>query len=312
MQAKTQHVEDARWDDVQVFLAALRHGTVRQAAQKLRLDTSTLSRRLSSFEVALGVRLFERTRTGLTPTRAAEQVRAAAEAMEAAHARLTRDASDVEAVAEGTVRLSVAPGMADQFVAPLLPRLREQHPRIAIELETSTRALDLTRHEADLALRSVEPRGAELVVTKLGSGQWVPAGAPKLLAGLGKLLSWADAPWIAWDADMTSFGPARWLAQHARGAPIALRTSLFSAQLIAAEAGLGLLLAPSPYLAARGLVPVSRVAPKLRKTLTTGPIDHLWLVGHRALRDVPRVAAVWTFFAEELRRTIRSTALVSR
>ncbi|MCE9575233.1 MAG: LysR family transcriptional regulator [Deltaproteobacteria bacterium] len=257
---------DSRWDDVRVFLAAHRVGTLGGAARKLGLDTSTMSRRLTAFEDALGARLFDRSRQGLTPTRAAELVLAAAEAMEAAHARLARDASDVEATAQGA-------------------------------------ALDLTRHEADLALRSVAPKGAELIVTRLGRGRWIAAGAPALVKKLGRLAAWTDAPWIAWDRDMASLPAARWLAAHAPDAAIALRTSVFTTQLIAAASGMGLVLAPEPYRRRQRLAPV-RLAPALEADAAGWPTDSLWLVGHRALRDVPRVAAVWSFFAEELRRAL--------
>lgn len=292
---------EARWDDVRVFLAAYRHRTLGAAARKMALDTSTMSRRLSALEEALGARLFDRSREGLSPTRAAEVVLAAAEAMEAAHARLSRDASDVEATAEGTVRLSVAPAMADRFIAPLLPKLHRQHPGIRIELEGSVRAVDLTRHEADLALRSVAPVGAELVVTKLGTGRWIAVGAVALVKQLGKLRRWDDAPWIGWDRDLASFAPERWLAKHVSAAHVVLRTSLFTSQLIAAESGLGLVLVPEPYLRGKALAPV-RHAPALAASVAEWPTDSLWLAGHRAMREVPRVAAVWKFFAEELRR----------
>jgi DNA-binding transcriptional LysR family regulator len=296
-------LEEARWDDVRVFLAAYRYGTLGAAARTLALDTSTMSRRLSAFEEALGARLFDRSREGLLPTRAAEVVLAAAEAMEAAHARLSRDASDLEATAEGTVRLSVAPAMADRFLAPLLPALHRQHPGIRVELDGSVRAVDLTRHEADLALRSVAPVGAELVVTKLGTGRWLAVGAAARVKELGRLRRWDDAAWIGWDRDLASFAPARWLAKHVNNARVVLRTSLFSAQLIAAEAGLGLLLVPEPYLRGEALAPV-RYAPALAASVAEWPTDSLWLAGHRAMREVPRVAAVWKFLAEELRRAM--------
>jgi DNA-binding transcriptional LysR family regulator len=237
------------------------------------------------------------------PTHAAERLLAAAEAMEAAHARLARDASgmEAEAEAEGVVRVSAAPGMADAFVAPALARLRERHPRIAIELDASVRALDLTRHEADLALRSLRPHGAELLITKLATARWVAAAAPALVKELGRLAAWTDAPWITWDRDLASFPPARWVAQHAGKAEVALRTSHFSTQLSAAEAGLGIALVPLPYLRVRALKPV-RYAAALAPAADAWPSDDLWLVGHRALRDVPRIAAVWSFLAEEVRR----------
>ena len=303
MSAKTQErviaTEDDNWDDVRVLLAAHRHKSLGAAAQKLGVDTSTMSRRLTAFEEHLGVRLFERTRSGLLPTHAAEAVVLAAEAMEAAYARLRRDIS-VDEGAVGTVRISVAPGMADAFIAPLLPKLRRLHPGIDIEIDASTQPRDLARHEAEIALRSSKPQGAELVITRLGTGNWVVAGAPRLLKKHGPLSSWDALPWITWDKDLAQFEPTRWVARHVDKTNIALRTSHFASQLSAAEAGLGLVLAPTPYLRVRDLI-VAPTTASLSSSLASLPRGDLWLVGHRAHREVPRIAAVWDFLAESLR-----------
>lgn len=300
MSAITQGSTEPRWDDVRVFLAALREGSLGQAGARLGLDTSTVSRRIGALEEVLGARLFDRTRDGLLPTRIAEVVLPAAEAMEAAHRRFSRDASGLETQAEGIVRVSAAPGLAETFIAPAFVRLRAQHPKIRLELDASVRVLDLTRHEADLALRSVRPQGAELVVTKLATARWVVAASKELVAAHGKITSWDAVPWLTWDRDLASFHAARWLARHAPRADIVLRTSHFASQMNAALSGLGLVMIPEPYLKAYPLVPV-RYAKALEPSAADWPIDDMWLVGHRALRDVPRVDAVWRFLVAELR-----------
>jgi DNA-binding transcriptional LysR family regulator len=286
--------DELRWDDVRVFLAVRRLGSLSAAAARLGLDVSTVSRRLTAFETAIDTRLFERTRQGLVATRAAELVAPAAEAMEAAVGRLARDASTVEASAVGSVRVSVAPGMADAFVAPALGRFRAKYPGIRLELDASVRAVDLTRHEADLALRSVRPRGADLVATKLGTARWIAMTGRALATKIERLEAWTDAPWITWDQDLASFAPSRWLSRHVPEADIALATSHFASQMVAAEAGAGLVLVPSIYRSVRKLVEVPH-APALAASAADWPVDDLWLIGHRALRDVPRVAAVWGF-----------------
>ena len=293
-------LQDTRWDDIRIFLAIHRHHTLAAAAGKLAIDTSTVSRRLAALESDLGHPLFDRTRTGLTPTAAAQRVLAAAEAMEAAHARMTREASDVETTAEGIVRVSTAPGLSGLFVAPRLVRLRKLHPGISIELDVSVAARDLTRHEADIALCSVRSQGADLVTTKILTAAWVAATSKALAAKLGAVSDWNAAPWITWDRDLASFHASKWIAANVHPRSIALRTSDFQAQLNAAATGLGIVLAPVPYLERVNLVPL-RLAPALAKSAEDWPADDLWLVGHRALRDVPRVAAVWSFLLTELR-----------
>jgi DNA-binding transcriptional LysR family regulator len=297
--------QDPRWDDVRVFLAIKRSGSLGQAALRLGLDTSTVSRRLAALEESLGERLFERSRDGLEATRAAAAVLAAAEAMEAAHARLTRDASNVESSVQGVVRLSMPPGLADTIIAPALPRLRALHPKLCIELDASARLLDIAHHEADLALRSIRPENAQLLTVKLLSAhRWVVAASHTYARELGRVDDWNALPWITWDRDLATFGPSRWLARHAGKAEIVLRTSHFASQLAAARAGVGVALVPEFDRRMRDLATV-QFARSLQKSVSELPKDDLWLVGHPTLHDVPRVEAVWRFVRDEIRDLTR-------
>jgi DNA-binding transcriptional LysR family regulator len=109
-----------------------------------------------------------------------------------------------------------------------------------------------------------------------------------------------SAPWVTWDKDMSTYPAARWVAQHAGNAQTPLRTSHFASQIAAAQAGLGLALLPAPYAKLRRLVS-ARTTKELAATSQEWPRSELWLVGHRVLRDVPRVAVVWSFLAAEMR-----------
>ncbi|HEX4457580.1 MAG TPA: LysR family transcriptional regulator, partial [Polyangia bacterium] len=289
------------WDDLRLFLAVFRAGSLGLAARRLGLDTSTVSRRLAGLEEELGASLFDRTRRGLVATRLAELGLPAVEAMEAAQGRFARDISGAERHVEGVVRLSVAPGLAQEFIAPLLVELHARHPGLRIEIDASQHVIDLSRHEADIALRSVPPEGADLLVTKLGTSRWIAVTGAKLHKTLGRLRCWEDAPWIGWDNDMASFHVARWLTKHAPKADILLRTSHFPSQLAAARSGLGVVLAPAVHAERQGLVPVEYTR-ALVASAAAWPSDDLWLVGRRALREVPRVAAVWQFLLAELRQ----------
>jgi DNA-binding transcriptional LysR family regulator len=122
-----------------------------------------VSRRVDRLEEELGAPLFERTREGTTPTVLAEQMLPHAEEMELAAVRFASAGAKVETEVEGTVRLTLPPGMADVFVAPALIRLHERHPKLVVELDASVGYADLTRREADLALRTSRPSSGELV-----------------------------------------------------------------------------------------------------------------------------------------------------
>lgn len=288
-----------RWDDVRLFLEVLRGKNLSAAGKKLGIDTSTVSRRLAALEASLGTALFERTRDGLVPTARAEELSASAETMSDAHRAFAQGASRHETVAEGLVRISAPPGLADAFVAPALVPLLARYPRLRIALDASTRVLSLTRNEADLALRTVSSQGEALVTTKLADARWVLAGSPAYVASLGRLARLDRARIVDWADDLAHLASSRWLRAHAPRVEPILRTSHFASQISALGAGLGLAFVPEPYLPLYGLVR-AELAPPLAAAANELPVDSVWLVGHRALRAVPRVAVVWDHLKETM------------
>jgi len=299
------------WDQVRVFLAVARAGQLAGAAARLGLDVSTVSRRLDRLESELGLHLFDRTRDGTVATAAAEAMLPAAEDMERGLAQFAAAVDAVETVAEGVVRLTALPGVADAFVAPLLARFRELHPRVVVELDASIGYADLTRREADLALRSTRPRSGDLVAVRVISTRSIPLTSPEYAAELGTLANWADARWLTWGQDLMHIPTGLWFAEHVPELVPVLRTNHFASQLAAAAAGLGVVLASEPFRHVHRLVPVS-IARSLKPAWDALPVEDLWLVGHRALRTVPRVAALWDFLAEQLAHPERVGALVRR
>jgi DNA-binding transcriptional LysR family regulator len=301
MIASMQGSRGPRWDDVRLFLALYRGRTLAAAARAVGQDASTLSRRLVALEDVLHTRLFDRTREGLVPLEGADLLLPAAEEMAQAHARFSRDAGGFDRAAEGTVRLSVPPGLAEAFVGPALARLRRRHPGIRVELEASLHFADLTRREADLAIRTRRPQTGDLVSLKLGERRWIPVQAVPLARRRTPVKDWGALAWIGWGDDMASFPPARWIAAHVPRAAVVLRTSHVASQAAAAAAGLGAVLLPPAFARVAALAPV-RAATSLAPSLDELPTSETWLVGHRALRAVPRVAAVWSFLVQAFAR----------
>jgi DNA-binding transcriptional LysR family regulator len=292
-------LSNLRWDDVRLFLALCRARTVASAAGTLGVDASTASRRLATLEEELGAVLFDRNREGITPTEAAENLMPVAEEIEAGMMRFANAAQGLEREASGLVRVACAPDVAVVLLLPLFKELLARHPALRIEVEESTTPLDLTRREADLAVRVVRPVRGDLVVTRLMQAQWVLAASPELAASVGKLRKWGDVPWISWTENNAHAPQPRWLAKHAREIEPIFRTDSFAVQLAAAAAGLGVVLVPEPSAAYHGLSRV-KVAPALNEAAEDWPVSDLFLVAHRALREVPRVRVVWDLLVERL------------
>ncbi|WP_437663331.1 LysR family transcriptional regulator [Sorangium sp. So ce1182] len=288
-----------QWDDVRLFLALCRARTVGSAAATLGIDASTVSRRLAAIEEAMDASLFDRGRDGVAPTRAAEDLLPIAEEIEQAMMRFTSAAEGIEREVAGPVRVTCPADVAEAVVVPLLRELLARHPALRVTLDPGEALLDLTRREADLALRTARPTRGDLLVTRLRSVRWVAAASPEVARELGTLRAWSDAPWVGWGERLSTIGPARWLETFARGAEPVVRSDSLRVQLSVLSSGVGVGLVPEPSVEHYGLVPV-KIGASLRESAAGWPSDELFLVAHRALRDVPRVRVLWDLLVERL------------
>jgi len=302
MHATSGALDGLNWDDVRLFLALCRARTIGEAATELGVDPSTVSRRVASLEASLGSHLFDRGRTGVVPTEAAEELLAVAEQIEAGIARFAGAAETLEREVSGVVRIACPPDAADVLVVPFLSGLLKRHPALRIELATSEAVVDLSRREADVALRTERPTHGDLIVTRLVPVRWIVAASPDLARELGTLRSWPDAPWVGCGERLAEAAPGRWHTAHVSGAEPILRSDSIRAQIALVATGGGIAVLPERSVRHYGLAPV-KLGKALRKTAADLPEDDLFLVTHRALREVPRVRVVWDFLLEHVAPT---------
>jgi DNA-binding transcriptional LysR family regulator len=302
---------DYRWDDIRLFLALHRERTLSAAGHKLGLDGSTMSRRLAAFEEVLGRTLFDRSRDGLLPTPAASDLLPLAEAMELASQRFREHVEALDSAPEGVVRLTTPPSVAETFVVPELPELFTRYPRLRLDIDTSQRRLDLSRGEADLALRDSAQAAGDVVVTRLMRLEFAILAAPSLAQRIGTIARWDAVPWISWGAPVGHLAPAAWLATHAPRVEPMMRSSSLGAQLAGARHGLGVILIPRVFARTGELVAVE-LSPELEASVRSFPVDELWLAAARSRRALPRVGAVWDFLVERARELNLDPAQASK
>lgn len=290
-----------RWDDVRVVMALSRAGTLKGAAAELGINASTVGRRLDAFEDAIGTRLFDRTPDGVLPTESLEHILPRARELEHAAADLGRAIEGFEREPAGLVRITAPPGVAHLFLAPWLAELHARYPKLRLEIDASVGYADLTRREADLALRVVRPSAGDLVAVRIAEQRPALLTGADYAASLGTLKDFNDARWIDWGPDLAHIPAARWVAQHVDPDAVVLRTSNITTQLEAARGGLGVVIG-SPAIGRAAHLATVRTGRRIQQALRNTAPEALWLVGHRALRDVPRVAAVWGFVVEMIER----------
>ncbi|HID73239.1 TPA: LysR family transcriptional regulator, partial [Candidatus Micrarchaeota archaeon] len=141
------------WDDVRVLLALSRHGSVRAAARSLQVSHTTVSRRLTNLEDALGVRILDRGDTGqMVPTAEGAELLRAAEIAESQLNDAQRRIQGRDARLSGVLRVSVYESAASTLLRPHIEAFHESHPDIELELIETNETASLTRREADIAL----------------------------------------------------------------------------------------------------------------------------------------------------------------
>jgi len=155
------------WDNARFFLAVARTGTLRGAAARLGVDQATVGRRIAAFEQALSARLFLRTPTMYVLTSAGEALIAPAEAMEQAVHQIERRIVGMDEQLCGTIRVATTDTLGKRFVLPAVAQLRAEHPGIDVVCVTSPGIANLTRREADIAIRTLRPESPDLIVRRL-------------------------------------------------------------------------------------------------------------------------------------------------
>jgi len=279
------------WDDLKVFLHVARGGSLGSAARRLRVDQSTISRRVAHLENTLGITLFERLPSGLRVNEAGDRLLCHAERIESAVIAMREDVQCGGSRTAGRVRLATMEGIASLYLAQRFSPLRHRHPDLTVELLTSPQTVSVNRREADLFLSFFQPGGQGMVSEKLGCFQLGLYGAQGYFSRMGMPESPADLTrhsFVTYIDDLIQLDSVRWLDDVVKNPSVSFHSNSMIAQMNAAAGGLGLVLLPSFASDGRDdLVPV------LHDRLSTS--REVWLNVHSDLQFVPRIRAVTSF-----------------
>jgi DNA-binding transcriptional LysR family regulator len=277
------------WDDLRIFLATARAGSLAAAGQRLGIDTATVSRRVTRLESALKSTLLVRSRAGLQLTAVGAELLAAGVEAESAMGRAER-VSHPDVVA-GTVRISAAEGFGTKVLAPALPDLVRKRPGLRVELAASSGFLSPSRREVDLAITLSAPDSDRLVVEPLTTYQLALYASREYLAARGEpqnLAQLADHQVVGYVDDLIYAAELRYLEEVMPGLTPSLASSSIRAQheLIAAGGGVGIL----PCFLAAGLVRVLREEVLLER--------RFWLSTHGDVSETARMRVVRRWLKE--------------
>jgi DNA-binding transcriptional LysR family regulator len=283
------------WDDLRYVLAVANAGSLAGAAHHLGVNHTTVLRRVSAFEKRLGVRLFERLPTGYVLTAGGEELIAGARHIDDTVATLERKLAGRDLRLSGTVRVTTTDTLMASILPEILAEFRTAHPGIQTEIALSNLMLNLTKRDADVAIRPAKHPPETLLGRRVAKVAFAIYGSPHYLARRRNPGDLAAHQWVGPDDSLADTSVAQWMRSELAESEIALRADSLLALRQAAQAGLGLAALPC-YLAdaSRDLVCVH------------GPIaameTALWILTHEDLRHTARIRAFIEFAARALSR----------
>ncbi|SHG50599.1 LysR family transcriptional regulator [Cognatishimia maritima] len=281
-------MQEFDWNDLRHLLAVHRTGSYSEAGRRLGVSETTVSRRIAAIEAALRVKLIQkRGSAGYEMTDIGHLVLEHAEAIEQQSGKIL-ELSGGQAATVGTVRLSAVPLVINRILVPELHRLHRRHPELVLELIPDTRNIDLTKREADLAIRLARPQtgGLKTSARRIGQLQYAVFGR----AGLESDKS-NRSDWIIYDDSQASFPQAIWLNTAlglGKDAASPLRVGNAETAIEAIAAGVGKSILPRRVAAMD-----ARLRELVRPTGTPPlPTRDVWLLSHSSQTGSVAVSAV--------------------
>lgn len=286
---------ELNWNDLKFFLAVARLGSMTRAAERLNVTHSTVFRRINSLEAAMNVKLFARLPEGYQLTDIGLDILKLAERVSDRIDDLQRllDARDERI--SGVINVTAPHNLAYRFMPAYLAEFRRQYPEIQVNLLVSNAHLNLSRREADLAIRATPSPPEHLIGFKLFSLSWAAYAAPSYIATHGRpsgVEELKQHDLISSRADILRLPAFDWLEQHLPAERIVARCSDLVTMSALAAAGNGI-----------ALLPDDQAKPELERLFTFEPAQqsHLWILSHPDMRDNRRLKVFKEFIIEKFR-----------
>ena len=286
------------WDDLRYFQAVAATGSLAAAARKLGVNHSTVFRRVNAFEESLGVRLFDRVSGGYVLTPAGEEMAVSAARVDDEVSSIERHLAGKDFQLSGNLRVTTTEAVAEGYLMAKVVEFRRAYPEILVDLVVGYQVYDLSKREADIAIRPGASPPEHLIARRLVRLHWGVYGTAAYLRRHGEPSSveqLASHQLIGF-SDVTAGGLSfDWARKLAGPKGLVFTSNNLLIQRHAACASMGLAVLPV-YLGDR--------EKRLRRVLDLGSemqLD-LWLLTHPDLRDTSRVRAFREFIVEAIER----------
>jgi DNA-binding transcriptional LysR family regulator len=290
-------MHDINWDILKVIIAVADNGSAVAAAAKLGVNSTTVQRRIVKFESENGVQLFDRRQQGYTPTAAGRALVEAARGIEDSVNSIYRDILGLDLRLEGRLAITTTDTILQAVLPKHLSNFAEKYPKITLDISVTNSRLDLSRQDADVAIRPSMRPPDELFgqrVSGLGFGIY---GLHELV-GENKGDIFRNAEWVGVGQILADSPVGHWFVRHVPQANIVMQADSFPIIAELAKAGCGLAMLPCCL---GDTVPALRRLP----APTTVQSTSIWVLTHADTRHAAKVKAFTDFISTALRSDSR-------
>jgi DNA-binding transcriptional LysR family regulator len=289
------------WDDFRYVKAIADTRTLAGAAAELSVNHSTVFRRLAQIETGLGSRLFERSRAGYALTPCGEEMVRLAERMGEDIIAFERQVTGHDLRPSGELRVTTNDTVLVHMMTGIFAAFRKAYPEIVLDVVVSNQALNLSKRDADVAVRATDRPPEALIGRRAAGIAWaVFAASDKAPETFDADADARGADWVGFGENLANLKAAKWLREHAAHDRIVYRINTVLGLAEACAAGIGFALLPC--FIGSATAGLTRLTPPVAE-LNNG----IWLLTHADLRQTARVRAFMDFAGSEIakqRKTI--------
>ena len=302
---QTTPLDTFNWDDLRFIISVADHGSAVAAASKLGVNATTVQRRIARFEQQNAIRLFERRQTGLTPTPECEALIEATRGIGESISGIRREILGRDLRLEGRLAVTTTDTFMYREMAQHFALFNKNHPDIEIEISLTHQRLNLSRQDADIAIRPSNNPPDNLVGQRVAGLAMAVYGVPEIAANLNleelygtglkaHLKALRAEKWVGLGSSLSGSSAGNIIQQIIPASKISMTVDTFTGICSAVAAGNGL-----------GILPciIADREPKLMRI--TKPIEELtvsiWVLTHPEIRGAAKIRAFMDFITKAIR-----------
>lgn len=279
--------------DLELLLALIRGRTLLGAAERLKVDASTVFRSIKRLEKDLGEVLFDRGRQGYMPTELAQELGAYAERIESQLHEAREVAHKKGPEPSGVLRITTTDTVLHSVLLPVMANFAKTYPKIQFELIASNALANLSQRDADIAVRATCKPPEHLVGVKLGTLRAAVYGSKDYLRSLDEATLPEEMDWVALDESLPDHPSQKWRRRHYPKLKPRYRVNSVLSTAGAIVNGLGI-----------GVVPLIVLKDNPQVQIVLGPLDELdtdlWALAHPDARHLQRVKMLFDFMRQSI------------